>query len=103
MKSIGVEGLAVRLEEYLRWIRAGETVLLTEGNDVIAEIRPVRRRTTGELTFTKKLAELAERGEATLATRPKRIDLTEFLNAIPPADRIDLKAILDDLRRDSPG
>jgi prevent-host-death family protein len=40
MKSVGVRELKNRLSEYLRQVRAGEGVLVTDRGDVIAEITP---------------------------------------------------------------
>jgi antitoxin (DNA-binding transcriptional repressor) of toxin-antitoxin stability system len=38
MKSVGVRELKNRLSEYLRQVRAGEAVLVTDRGEVIAEI-----------------------------------------------------------------
>ena len=44
MKAVGVKQLKARLSEYLRLTKAGETVLVTERDEVIAELRPARRQ-----------------------------------------------------------
>jgi antitoxin (DNA-binding transcriptional repressor) of toxin-antitoxin stability system len=44
MKTVGVEQLKARLSEYVRLVRAGETVLVTEHDEVVAELRPARRQ-----------------------------------------------------------
>ena len=103
MKAVGVKILKAKLSEFLRLVKSGETVLVTERDEVIAEIRPARRQNVGELSFGEKLAAMADRGEVTLASRPMRRDWTEFLNAVPPSDRVDVDKILDDLREDSTG
>ena len=43
MRSIGVKALKDKLSEYLRLAAAGETVLVTDRDQVIAEIGPPRR------------------------------------------------------------
>jgi antitoxin (DNA-binding transcriptional repressor) of toxin-antitoxin stability system len=43
MKAIGVKQLKARLSEYFRLVKGGETILVTERNDVAAELRPARR------------------------------------------------------------
>ncbi len=42
MQSVGMTALNGRLSEYVRLAAAGETVLITEGDRVVAEIRPPR-------------------------------------------------------------
>ena len=44
MKVVGVKELKARLSEYLRLAKAGESVLVTERNEVVAELRAVRRQ-----------------------------------------------------------
>ena len=39
MKAVGVKQLKARLSEYLRLVKGGETLLVTERNDVIAGFR----------------------------------------------------------------
>ena len=43
VRSIGVKALKDKLSEYLRFAAAGETVLVTDRDHVIAEIGPPRR------------------------------------------------------------
>jgi len=40
MKSVGVRELKNRLSEYLRQVRAGERVLVTDRGEVVAELAP---------------------------------------------------------------
>lgn len=40
MKAVGVKDLKARLSEYLRYVRAGEAVLVTDRGEVVAELRP---------------------------------------------------------------
>jgi len=42
MKAVGVKQLKARLSEYLRLTKAGETILVTERDEVVAELRPAR-------------------------------------------------------------
>ena len=44
MKAVGIKTLKARLSEYLRLVKAGETVLITERDQVIAEIKPTLRQ-----------------------------------------------------------
>lgn len=72
MKAIGVKELKARLSEYLRLIKAGETILVTERNDVIAELRPARRQRPAPSDIEEILDELAAAGHVTRASKPKR-------------------------------
>ena len=44
VKSVGVKQLKSRLSEYLRLVRSGEIVLVTDRDEVVAELRPARRQ-----------------------------------------------------------
>jgi antitoxin (DNA-binding transcriptional repressor) of toxin-antitoxin stability system len=72
MKSVGVKQLKSRLSEYLRLVRSGETVLVTDRDEVIAELRPARRQAPSVDSLDEILDSLAERGEITRASLPKR-------------------------------
>lgn len=72
MKSVGVKQLKSRLSEYLRLVRSGETVLVTDRDEVVAELRPTRRRPDVEDSLEGLLDSLAERGELTRTSQPKR-------------------------------
>ena len=43
MKSVGLKVLKNKLSEYVRLVAAGETVVITDRNRVVAEIVPPRR------------------------------------------------------------
>lgn len=72
MKSVGVKQLKSRLSEYLRLVRSGETVLVTDRDEVVAELRPAHRRPAAADSLDELLDALAERGEVTRASLPKR-------------------------------
>jgi antitoxin (DNA-binding transcriptional repressor) of toxin-antitoxin stability system len=69
---VGVKQLKARLSEYLRLVKSGETILVTERETVIAELRPARRQATGPDTWEEALDALAEAGELTRAGAPKQ-------------------------------
>jgi prevent-host-death family protein len=71
MKSVGVKQLKARLSEYLRAVRSGETVLVTDRDEVIAELRPARRQSAAADSLEELLDSMAERGELTRASIPK--------------------------------
>ena len=68
MMATGVKNLKTRLSEYLRYVRAGETVLVLDRDEVIAEIRPANRPDLAVLGVEETLDALAASGELSLPT-----------------------------------
>jgi antitoxin (DNA-binding transcriptional repressor) of toxin-antitoxin stability system len=64
MKSVGVRELKNRLSEYLRDVRAGERVLVTDRGEVVAELAPPGQ--SHEPDVPNALLVLARRGLVTL-------------------------------------
>jgi antitoxin (DNA-binding transcriptional repressor) of toxin-antitoxin stability system len=71
MKAVGVKALKARLSEYLRMVKSGEVILVTEREEVVAELRPARRQQPPAGDVDEALDALAERGEVTRAAAPK--------------------------------
>ena len=44
MKAVGIKELKARLSEFVRLVKSGETVLVTERDEVVAELRPARHQ-----------------------------------------------------------
>jgi antitoxin (DNA-binding transcriptional repressor) of toxin-antitoxin stability system len=72
MKAVGVKQLKSHLSEYLRHVRGGEIVLITDRDEVIAELRPAHRQRRPPESLDDILDALAEKGEITRASMPKR-------------------------------
>jgi antitoxin (DNA-binding transcriptional repressor) of toxin-antitoxin stability system len=66
MKSVGVRELKNRLSEYLREVRAGERVLVTDRGEVVAELSPPGQQGGRDSDVPAALLSLARRGLATL-------------------------------------
>jgi prevent-host-death family protein len=64
MKSVGLRELKNRLSEYVREVRAGEGVLVTDRGEVVAELVPPGQRVDERVP--SGLATLARRGQLTL-------------------------------------
>jgi antitoxin (DNA-binding transcriptional repressor) of toxin-antitoxin stability system len=94
MKVVGIKQLKARLSEYVRLAKAGETVLVTERDEVVAELRPSSRRTpVGE-----HLEVLAAASEISRAAQPKGNDWTWRSRGLGlPAGAA--QALLDELRQ----
>lgn len=65
MKSVGLRELKNRLSEYVRAVRSGEGVLVTDRGDVVAELLPPGTR-VDEFSTSSALVALARRGQLTL-------------------------------------
>jgi antitoxin (DNA-binding transcriptional repressor) of toxin-antitoxin stability system len=92
MKTVGIRELKNRLSEYLRQVRLGESVLVTDRGEVVAEFSPPGRHLADE-SVPAGLIALARRGMATLASpgdgnlyqalprsRPRRRNAAELLD-----------------------
>jgi antitoxin (DNA-binding transcriptional repressor) of toxin-antitoxin stability system len=71
MKVVGIKQLKARLSEYVRLAKAGETVLVTERDEVVAELRPARRRAPIAERLEDCLDALAAAGEISRAAQAK--------------------------------
>jgi antitoxin (DNA-binding transcriptional repressor) of toxin-antitoxin stability system len=73
MKAVGVKQLKARLSEYRRQVRAGETVLVTDREEIVAELRPARRHGRWPLESTEEILDaLASKGEVTRSAASKK-------------------------------
>lgn len=69
MKTVGVRELKNRLSEYLRQVRAGEGVLVTDRGQVVAEFTPPGQGAT-DPSVPPGLLALARRGLMTIGAPP---------------------------------
>jgi antitoxin (DNA-binding transcriptional repressor) of toxin-antitoxin stability system len=100
MKVVGIKELKARLSEYIRLAKAGETILVTERDEVVAELRRARRQAPSVADrFEDTLEALAATGEVTRASRPKG-DWTWRSRGLGLAPGT-TDALLDELRRDT--
>lgn len=65
MKSVGLRELKNRLSEYVREVRSGEAVLVTDRGEIVAELIPPGAR-GDERGVPSTLVALARRGQLTL-------------------------------------
>jgi len=65
MKTVGIRELKNHLSEYLRRVRLGESVLVTDRGEVVAEFSPPIRGVT-DTSLPAGLLALAKRGLVTL-------------------------------------
>jgi prevent-host-death family protein len=94
MKSVGLRELKNRLSEYVREVRSGECVLVTDRGEVVAELVPPGQGTDkrGALSV---LGVFARRGELSLGA-PNAGELYPKLARLLKRHRV--RALLDELR-----
>jgi prevent-host-death family protein len=90
MRSVGLKVLKNRLSEYVRIAAAGETVLVTDRNKVVAELVPPQPQRA--LPEDVVLAQLVREGVLTPATDRSRTP--------PPRPQTGLDISLEDLMKD---
>lgn len=71
MKVVGIKQLKAKLSEYVRLAKAGEAVLVTDRDEVVAELRPARRQNPVAGSLEDVLEGLAASGDISRAAQPK--------------------------------
>ena len=61
MRTVGLRELKNQLSDYVRRVRAGETILVTDRGEVVAEIRPPGRA-EADTSLPPGLLEMARKG-----------------------------------------
>jgi len=83
MKTVGVRDLKNKLSEYLRRVRLGESVLVTDRGEVVAELLPPGQG-QGDPSVPVGLQALVKRGLLTLGAPAG----TKLYPALPRADGV---------------
>ena len=96
MKTVGVRDLKNKLSEYLRRVRLGESVLVTDRGEVVAELLPPGQG-QGDPSVAAGLQSLAKRGLLTLGA-PTGTDLYPPLLRKQGGRRNSVAQLLDDER-----
>ncbi|HEX9668238.1 MAG TPA: type II toxin-antitoxin system prevent-host-death family antitoxin [Thermoanaerobaculia bacterium] len=84
MESVGIRELKNRLSHYLREVRRGEVVQVTDRGEVIAELRPPEPQNEHQRELLRrypKLAELVRSGSIRLGG-PNRPEVYKLLPAV---------------------
>src|SRR6266542_1652104 len=72
MKAVGIKQLKTHLSDYIRLVKGGETILVTDRDEVVAEMRPARRQASRVGPVEETLELLAETGQVTRASLSKK-------------------------------
>lgn len=89
MKSVDLRDLKNRLSEYVREVRSGEAVLVTDRGEVVAELIPPGQR-GDEIAVPSALAALARRGQLTLGATNNAAAYPKLPRALKRSQSADL-------------
>lgn len=98
VKSVGIKQLKARLSEYVRLARSGEVILVSDRDEVVAELGPPRHQRVELGSLDAKLDQLAARGQVTRAGHPKKGWVWSSVHLGLPERAVG--ELLDDLRDD---
>ena len=96
MQTVGVRDLKNKLSEYLRRVRRGESVIVTDRGEAVAELLPPGQG-PGDPSVPAGLRSLARRGLLTLGA-PSAMDLYPALLREPREHRRSAAQLLDEER-----
>lgn len=93
MTTVGIRELKLRLSAYLRQVKAGEAVQVTDRGQVVAEIIPARARSPRGLTPEGEA--MVRAGTLRLATAPRSRNGLQRVTTLPPGT---VQRMLDEMR-----
>jgi len=98
MKTVGIRELKNNLSRYVRLVKTGETVLVTDRDTVVAELRPYGKDLKiGEKKTEKVLEQMEKSGALIRAKRKQSIVDTLIIEEYP---NLPYKEIYDKTRED---
>lgn len=96
MEKVSVSKLKDQLSAYLKKVRAGQTVVVTDRNQPVAQLVPISRSESED----ERIAHLVAQGIIRLPKGP-RLDMKEFLKRRPVIENAGvLEALLEERRED---
>jgi|ERR1700722_19002158 prevent-host-death family protein len=96
MKTVGLRELKNHLSEYVRHVREGETVTVTDRGEIVAELVPPRRAEA----VHPGLEEMARRGDIRLGKPLSPEERKRLYRIMPPVGGESVAETLDWLRGD---
>lgn len=98
MKEVGIRELKNRLSEYIRQVREGEVIMVTDRGEVVAELRSPEAQANELLQKYPGLVDMVRRGVIRLPSRPHRPGLYPSLPSVTPPGTA--QRLLDEDRED---
>jgi len=99
VKSVGIKALKDNLSKYLKLVKGGETILVTDRDEVIAEIhQPTRHLPVGMSRLQAFLHEQSRIGNVTLAAPAPAPSLSKLRQVPRPRVPVDMQALMDTIR-----
>ncbi|MFL6261862.1 MAG: type II toxin-antitoxin system Phd/YefM family antitoxin [Thermoanaerobaculia bacterium] len=97
MKEVGIRELKNRLSEYIRLVREGEVIMVTDRGEVVAELRAPEATSELEQKYPV-LAEMARKGLVRLPLKPNGPGAYPLLPSMTPPGTA--AKLLDEIRGD---
>lgn len=98
MREVGIRELKNRLSEYVRLVKEGEVVMVTDRGEVVAELRAPEPEANELLREYPGLVDMVRRGLIRLPSRPHRPGLYPRLASVTPPGTA--QKLLDEDRED---
>lgn len=98
MKEVGIRELKNRLSEYIRQVREGEVIMVTDRGEVVAELRSPAEPENELLRKYPGLAEMARKGLVRLPLKPNGPGAYPRLPSVTPPGTA--ARLLDEIRGD---
>ena len=101
MKAVGTKMLKDNLGKYLRMAREGETILVTDRDEVIAEIQRPTHPVPGKVSrWEAFLNDESRRGSVTRSKSGRPPSMARLLETPRPSVPITIQDVLDSIRAD---
>jgi antitoxin (DNA-binding transcriptional repressor) of toxin-antitoxin stability system len=97
MKTVGISNLKNSLSRYIRMVKAGEHIFITDHNKIVAEIIPSTGSSSGASLLNEYLTEQSKKGLIRRSTKKTKIKKTKINTN---NDKKILEAIYEETRDD---
>ena len=99
MKAVGIKVLKDNLSKYLKLVQAGETVLVTDRDEVVAEIHTPGMSIHPKISRWEAFLNHEERRGGVIRARPEiKLPLDRLTQYPRPTIPIDVRSLMDELR-----
>ena len=103
MKSVGIRELKNKLSKYLRLVKDGEVIIVTDRNEIVAEIKqPIPNESDIDSDIMNYLNEQEEKGKILRAVRTKSVIDTIIKSEGKKRVSVDWKGVYQKTREDRP-